>query len=236
MDHRNQLAVSERATGHVDPTRRVVVDQLVKEYHTAIGSKRVLDRLSFQLGHGEKLAVLGRNGAGKSTLVRLLGGVEVPTSGSITCGLRMSWPVGFSGGIENTMSGLDSIRFIAGLYGVPLEDAVAKVDDFSELGRYLKLPIGTYSSGMRARLAFGLTLAVDFECLLIDEVISVGDQRFRNKCHQELFVSRHDKAMILISHDVEIVRAYCEQALVLKNGRGKVFANVDQAIQIYNTL
>jgi capsular polysaccharide transport system ATP-binding protein len=216
--------------------RRIRVADLVKEYHTPIGIKRVLDGISFDVRKGEKIAVLGRNGAGKSTLVRLIGGVEEPTSGLIERGLRMSWPVGFSGGFQNTMSGLDSIRFIARLYGVPLEEAVAKVDDFSELGRYLQLPISTYSSGMRARLAFGLTLAVNFECLLIDEVIAVGDQRFRNKCHDELFVKRVGNAMILISHDLETVREYCQKALVLKNGRGRVFEDLELAISIYATL
>lgn len=216
--------------------RRVSVRNLVKDYHTPIGVKRVLDGISFEVGPGEKIAVLGRNGAGKSTLVRIIGGVESPTSGALVCGLRMSWPVAFSGGFDNNMTGLDAIRFIAGLYGVPREHAVAIVDDFAEIGRYLQLPIGTYSSGMRARLAFGLTLAVDFECLLIDEVISVGDQRFRNKSHDELFVRRADKAMILVSHDPGVIRAYCQRALVLKNGRGRVFDDLDQALAIYSTL
>lgn len=216
--------------------RRVLVHNVVKDYHTPIGVKRVLDGISFEVGPGEKIAVLGRNGAGKSTLVRIIGGIETPSSGSVSCGLRMSWPVAFSGGFDNNMTGLDAIRFIAGLYGVAREEAVAIVDDFAEIGRYLQLPIGTYSSGMRARLAFGLTLAVDFECVLIDEVISVGDQRFRNKCHNELFVKRGDKAMILISHDSGIIRSYCQRALVLKNGRGRVFDDLDQALAIYNTL
>lgn len=217
-------------------SRRVVVRDVVKDYHTPIGVKRVLDGISFEVGPGEKIAVLGRNGAGKSTLVRIIGGVESPSSGKVSCGLRMSWPVAFSGGFDNNMTGLDAIRFVAGLYGVAREDAVGIVDDFAEIGRYLQLPIGTYSSGMRARLAFGLTLAVDFECVLIDEVISVGDQRFRKKCHNELFVKRGDKAMILISHDSGIIRSYCQRALVLKNGRGRVFDDLDQALAIYSTL
>ncbi|MDP2358060.1 MAG: ABC transporter ATP-binding protein [Beijerinckiaceae bacterium] len=209
---------------------------LIKEYHTPVGVKRVLDGISFEVAQGEKIGVFGSNGAGKSTLMKLIGGVETPTSGVIERGLTMSWPIGLAGGFAPTMSGLDAIRFIARLYGAPQGHAAEQVDDFAELGRYLQLPISTYSSGMRARLMFGLTLIANFECLLIDEVLSVGDQRFRKKCHEELFVKRADKAMILISHDQGIVREYCQQALVLKRGRGRVFDDLDLAISIYRTL
>lgn len=216
--------------------RGIVVSGLVKEYHTMIGVKRVLDGINFSVGPGEKIAVLGRNGSGKSTLVKLIGGVEPPTHGRIDCNMSMSWPVAFGGGFELTMSGYDNIRFIARIYGVSNEDAVARVDDFAELGRHLLLPVRTYSSGMRARLAFGLMLAVDFDCFLIDEIISVGDQRFQRKCHDELFVKRGNSAMVLVSHDVNIVRSYCGKALVLKNGRGRVFDDLDLAISIYSSL
>jgi capsular polysaccharide transport system ATP-binding protein len=216
--------------------KRIKAFDIVKEYHTPVGTKRVLDGISFEIVQGEKIAVFGRNGAGKSTLMKLIGGVETPTSGGIERGLTMSWPIGLAGGFADTMSGLDAVRFIARLYGAPQDRAAEQVDDFAELGRYLQLPIRTYSTGMRARLVFGLTLIADFDCLLIDEVLSVGDQRFRKKCHDELFVKRADKAMILISHDVSIIREYCQKALVLKRGRGRVFEDLDLAISIYNTL
>ena len=209
---------------------------IVKEYHTAVGVRRVLDGISFDIAQGEKIAVLGKNGAGKSTLVKIIGGVEEPTGGHIARDIFMSWPIAFAGGFEATMSGLDNIRFIARLYGVPIQDAVAFVDDFAELGRLLYLPVKTYSSGMRARLAFGLTLAVDFECFLIDEVISVGDARFQQKCYEALFVRRKHCAMILVSHDTNIIRQYCNKALILKSGRGRVLEDVEFALQIYNTL
>ncbi|WP_084540150.1 ABC transporter ATP-binding protein [Azorhizobium doebereinerae] len=212
------------------------LDRVVKEYHTPIGARRVLDGISFEINHGEKIAVLGRNGAGKSTLVKLIGGVEPPTSGTITRGMSMSWPIAFAGGFDANMSGLDNIRFIARLYGVDPDDAVARVDDFAELGRLLNLPVKTYSSGMRSRLMFGLILAVDFDCFLVDEMISVGDQRFQRKCYEELFVKRSDRAMILVSHDLHIIRDYCNQALVLKNGRGRVFDDLELALRIYDTL
>jgi capsular polysaccharide transport system ATP-binding protein len=216
--------------------RKIEMRDIVKEYHTAVGVRRVLDGVSFDIAEGEKIAVLGKNGAGKSTLVKIIGGVEAPSSGHIARDLFMSWPIAFAGGFEASMSGLDNIRFIARLYGVPIKDAVEYVDDFAELGRLLYLPVKTYSSGMRARLAFGLTLAVDFECFLIDEVISVGDARFQQKCREQLFERRKHCAMILVSHDVNIIKQYCNKALVLKSGRGRVIDDVDFALEIYNTL
>lgn len=224
------------AAASAPESRKIRLNKIVKAYQTHIGPRRVLDGISFEIGEGEKIAVLGRNGAGKSTLVKLIGGVEPPTEGTIDRGLFMSWPIAFGGGFEATMSGLDNIRFIARIYGVPEDAAAAQVDDFAELGRQLMLPVMTYSSGMRARLAFGLTLAVGFECFLIDEVISVGDQRFQRKCHDELFVKRKHCAMILVSHDVNIIRQYCDKALVLKAGRGRVFEDLDLALSIYHTL
>lgn len=218
-------------------TRRSLrVTRLRKEYHTHIGVRRVLDGISFEVGEGEKIAVLGRNGSGKSTLVKLLGGVETPTSGEIDRGLSMSWPLGFVGGVTGRMTGAACARFIARLYNRDEKDVLAFVDDFAELGRQIYLPIDAYSSGMRSRLMFALTFAVDFECLLIDEVMAVGDQRFHAKCHDLLFGGRRDHAMVLVSHDPGIIREYCRSALVLKAGRGKVFEDLELALSIYATL
>jgi capsular polysaccharide transport system ATP-binding protein len=215
---------------------RIWLTNIVKEYHTQLGTRRVLDDISFDLKKGEKIAVLGRNGAGKSTLVKIIGGVERPTSGTIRRDMSMSWPLAFGGGFEVSMSGMDNIRFISRIYNAPLQRTIDFCDDFAELGKLLFLPVRTYSSGMRARLAFALTLAIDFDCMLIDEVISVGDQRFHAKCHEELFVKRKHCAMILVSHDVHIVKEFCNKALILKGGRGKVFEDLDFAISIYNHL
>jgi len=219
-----------------DGDRAIRIRNLVKEYHTPIGLRRVLDGVSFEVRPGEKIAVLGRNGAGKSTLVKLIGGVEPPTSGVVDRGLYMSWPLAFAGGLESNMSGFDNIRFIARLYHRPQPEMIAFVDDFAELGRQLYVPVKNYSTGMRMRLAFALTLAIDFECFLIDEVISVGDQRFHKKCHEALFVQRKNRAMILVSHDTHIISEFCDRAVVLKNGRCRVFEDVEFALKIYNTL
>jgi capsular polysaccharide transport system ATP-binding protein len=214
----------------------ISVSHITKEIHSSIGKRRIIDDISFDVGPGEKIAVLGRNGAGKSTLLKIIGGVEAMTGGEIRRGLFMSWPLGFSGGMGMEMTGIDNVRFIARLYGRPADKTVAFVDDFAELGRQMFLPVKYYSSGMQTRLAFALTLAIDFECFLIDEVLSVGDHRFHQKCHDALFVIRKDCAMILISHDTQIIRTYCNKALVLKNGRGRVFDDLDLAIKVYQSL
>jgi capsular polysaccharide transport system ATP-binding protein len=216
--------------------RAIRVSNLVKEYHTPIGRRRILDDISFDVGEGEKVAVLGRNGAGKSTLIKLISGVEAPTSGSVDKGMFMSWPLGFAGGLEGEMTGRDNARFIARLYDKDVGDVLAFVDDFAELGRQIDIPVRNYSSGMRMRLAFALTLAVDFECFLIDEVLSVGDQRFHRKCHDALFVKRKHCSMLLISHDTAIVREFCQKAVILKAGRGRVFEDIELALKIYDTL
>lgn len=207
-----------------------------KTYMTPVGPKPVLHDISFSVGAGQKLAVLGRNGAGKSTLVKIIGGVERPSQGFIRRTMSMSWPLAFSGGFEAAMTGYDNIRFIARVYDHPIRELIDKVDDFAELGSNLLQPMKHYSSGMRARLAFALTLAIDFDCYLIDEVISVGDQRFHQKCHDFLFKERAGAAMILVSHDVGIIKEYCGSALVLKNGVGRTFNDLDLAISIYASL
>jgi capsular polysaccharide transport system ATP-binding protein len=218
------------------PRRSLCVENLVKEYHTAIGLRRVLDGISFQLCEGEKIAVLGRNGSGKTTLIKLIGRVEFPTSGAVRCDMSLSWPMAFGGGISGYMTGAACARFISRLYNRDESDVLAFVDDFAELGRQLYIPLEAYSSGMRARLMFALTLAIDFECFLIDEVLAVGDARFHLKCHEELFVKRAQCAMVLVSHSPLIVREYCQSALVLKAGRGRVFDDLDLALRIYETL
>jgi len=211
--------------------------EVCKDYRTE-GRKvhRVLSNISFAVERGEKVAVLGRNGAGKSTLMRLLGGVEVPTSGTIERTMSLSWPLGLQGGFQGSLTGNDNLRFIARVYNKPFDYIRAYVDDFAELGKYLSEPLKTYSMGMRARFAFALSLAIDFDCYLVDEIIAAGDQRFQRRSHEELFEKRADRSMVLASHVGEIVRSYCSRALVLHRGRGKVFDDLDLALDIYNDL
>lgn len=213
-----------------------VVD-LIKDYPIqGGGARRVLDHVSFAFGAGERIAVLGRNGAGKSTLVRIMGGIEPPTGGLIERGMTLSWPLGLHGGFQGSLTGVDNIRFIARIYDRPFAEVYDYVAAFSELGGYLREPVKTYSSGMRARLAFGISLAIDFDCYLIDEVIFVGDSKFHAKCRSELFEKRRDRALILVTHDAGIISEYCNSALVLHHGRAKQFYDPQLAIEIYGAL
>jgi capsular polysaccharide transport system ATP-binding protein len=192
--------------------------------------------VSFTVSPGEKVAVLGRNGAGKSTLIRLISGIELPTLGTIGRDMSVSWPVGLTGGIGGAMTGNDNIRMICRIYNRPFPMIREYVEDFAQLGKYLSEPVRTYSAGMRARLNFAVSLAIDFDCYLIDEIISVGDQRFQQRSYDELFVRRADRSLVLASHSPEIVRAYCSRAIVLHRGRGKMFDDLELALAIYKDL
>jgi capsular polysaccharide transport system ATP-binding protein len=207
-----------------------------KDYRTEGKVHRVLNGISFTVERGEKLAVLGRNGAGKSTLIRVLGGVELPTSGFIEQTMSSSWPLGLQGGFQGSLTGNDNMRFIARIYNKPFDDIKAYVEDFAELGKYLSEPLKIYSIGMRARFAFALSLAIDFDCYLIDEIIAAGDQRFQRRSHEELFEKRADRSLILTSHMGEVIKAYCSRALVLHHGRSNLFGDIDLALQVYNDL
>lgn len=211
----------------------IQIKDLVKRYPTRHGSVTVLDHINLQVSRGEKVGILGRNGSGKSTLIRLISGAERPSAGSINRSISVSWPLAFGGAFQGTLTGLDNLRFICRVYGTSAEDKIDFVQEFSELGRYLREPVKTYSAGMRARLAFAISMVVEFDCFLIDEIIAVGDSRFHEKCHTELFEKRKDRALILVSHDPGYVRAHCQRAAVLVQGKLTSFGDVDEAFAFY---
>lgn len=207
----------------------IQLDRVTKVYPARGGKKVVLDDVNFVLERGQKIGILGPNGAGKSTLIRLLAGVEQPTKGAIRRHMSLSWPLAFGGAFQSSLTGLDNLRFVCRVYGCDEAKMRAFVDEFSGLGRYLREPIKVYSSGMRARLAFALSIAVEFDCFLIDEVIAVGDQQFQERCREELFVKRGDRSMILVSHDPNLIRQHCTLAAVLNEGKLTVCESVDEA-------
>jgi capsular polysaccharide transport system ATP-binding protein len=207
--------------------------EVTKQYRTQGGMRTVLDRIDFKLDHGDKLGILGRNGAGKSTLIRLMSGVELPTRGRIVRDMSVSWPLAFGGGFQGSLTGLDNIRFICRVYQAPIGAVIDFVEDFAELGPYLREPVRKYSAGMRARLAFAISMAIEFDCFLIDEIVAVGDSRFHEKCHRELFVKRRDRAMIIVSHHADYIREHCDRAAVLTEGRFTPFESMDDAFAFY---
>jgi capsular polysaccharide transport system ATP-binding protein len=205
-----------------------------KTYHARSGPVEVLRGLNLRVEKGDKVGIVGRNGAGKSTLIRLIGGIERPSSGKITQTMRISWPLAFAGAFQGALTGIDNVRFICRVYGKPYDEVIDFVEDFSQLGRFLKEPVRIYSSGMRARLAFAVSLMIDFDCYLIDEVVAVGDARFQKRSHEELFEVRRDRAIILVSHDANYMRHHCDKAAVLEEGVLRDFDTVDEAISYHS--
>jgi capsular polysaccharide transport system ATP-binding protein len=197
----------------------ITLRNVCKDYPTRAGPRRVLDNINLTIHPGERVGILGRNGAGKSTLIRLISGSEPPTLGTIRRNMSVSWPLAFSGGFHGSLTGADNVRFICRIYGVDFRSRFEFVEDFSELGLYMNEPVATYSSGMKARLAFAISMTIDFDCYLIDEVMAVGDARFRERCKVELFEKRRDKAKLIVSHSHRQLKGNCDRFLLIEGGQ-----------------
>ena len=206
---------------------------LCKSYRTHVGTKQVLDGLDATFQKGEAVGILGHNGAGKTTLLRLIAGVEYPNAGRIERGMSISWPLGYAGAVHYSISGADNARFIARIYEKPIRETLEFVEDFAQLGEYFRMPVRTYSAGMMTRLGFALSLAVDFDCYLVDEVVAAGDARFAERCRAAMLERRARSTLLLVSHSAEIVRAYCTSAAILRNGRLTRYDDLDEAIAAY---
>lgn len=211
----------------------IQIANVSKQYPTRQGMHTVLDDVSLTIHAGEKVGILGRNGTGKSTLIRLISGAEQPTSGNIHRGMSVSWPLAFGGAFQASLTGLDNLRFICRVYGASTKDNIRFVQEFSELGQYLYEPVKTYSAGMRARLAFAISMVIEFDCFLIDEIVAVGDSRFHQKCEIELFEKRKDRAMIIVSHQPEQIVPHCDRVAVLHRGKIFDFDDVTHAYEFY---
>ncbi len=211
----------------------IAFENVSKTYHIKKFRKDVLTDLSFTLNTGTSVGICGANGAGKSTLMRLISGVESPSSGRITRSGSCSWPIGYSSCFQSSLTGADNARFIARIYGRDPAALLAYVEDFAQLGPYFHQPIYSYSAGMMARLAFGISLAVDFDCYLVDEVTAAGDDRFRQRCEEALHHRRNTGTLIMISHDANTLRGYCERGAVLNEGQLQFYDTIDEAIDIH---
>ncbi|HGF4252604.1 TPA: ABC transporter ATP-binding protein [Escherichia coli] len=197
----------------------IKIENLTKSYRTPTGRHYVFKDLNIEISSGKSVAFIGRNGAGKSTLLRMIGGIDRPDSGKIITNKTISWPVGLAGGFQGSLTGRENVKFVARLYAKQeeLKEKIEFVEEFAELGKYFDMPIKTYSSGMRSRLGFGLSMAFKFDYYIVDEVTAVGDARFKEKCAQ-LFKERHkESSFLMVSHSLNSLKEFCDVAIVFKN-------------------
>lgn len=212
------------------------IENLTKSYRTPQGRHYVFKDLNLELPSGKSVALIGRNGAGKSTLLRMIGGIDRPDSGRIITDKTISWPVGLSGGFQGSLTGRENVKFVARLYAKKedLQDKIEFVEDFAELGKYFDMPIKTYSSGMKSRLGFGLSMAFKFDYYLVDEVTAVGDARFKNKCLELFNEKKHTSSFLMVSHSLNSLKEYCDIGLTMyRDGRIKMHDDIAEAIQDY---
>lgn len=194
----------------------------------------VIRNLSMTLPSGRSLALLGGNGAGKSTLLSLIAGTLPPDRGSVWSDGSLSWPVGFGGSFHRDLTGAQNTRFLARVYGVDSDELSDFVQDFAEIGKHFHMPIRTYSSGMRSRLTFGISMGIPFDTYLVDEVTAVGDARFRRKS-QALFRDRMNRSSaILVNHNLEELQRFCDAAIVLHQGKLTLFDDLEEAVAQHN--
>ncbi len=209
---------------------------LTKSYPTPAGRKYVFRDLDLTFPTGANIGLIGRNGAGKSTLLRLLGGIDSPDRGRVHTDARISFPVGLGGGFSQALSARDNVAFVCrvhGSFGADLAARVRAVEAFADIGEYFDLPVGSYSSGMRSRVAFGLSMAFDFDYYLIDEVMAVGDAQFREKSRSTLLERLARAQVILTSHNMSDIRQFCNVVVLLERGRVRVFDDIEAGIKAY---
>ena len=204
-----------------------------KSYPTVSGRKVVLDRMNLTLPYGAKVGVLGRNGAGKSTLLGMISGSVRSDSGEIRRYGAISWPLGFAGSFHADLTGAQNVRFVARIYGMDTTAMVDFVEDFAELGEFMDMPLRSYSSGMRARLAFGMSMGIAFDWYLVDEITAVGDTAFRNKSLNAFRTRLADAGLLVTSHSTNTIRSYCTSGLVLERGQARFFPDLEEAIAVH---
>ena len=211
-------------------------EHLTKGFWVQGERKIVIDNLDLTLPTGTSLALLGRNGAGKSTLLQMIAGTLAPDSGRIISDGTISWPVGFGGSFHRDLTGAQNVRFIARIYGVDTDSLIDFVADFAELGKHFYMPVQSYSSGMRSRLAFGVSMGIHFDTYLVDEVTAVGDAQFRRKSRAVFRERVKDSSAILVNHDMNQIREFCDAGIVLEEGHLRYFDDLEEAIACHQEI
>ena len=217
----------------------IELKNVTKYFKTKHGKKYILKDVSIVIPSNHNIGILGQNGTGKSTIMRMLGQIEFPNFGKIISHKSFSWPLGLSGGFVGNMSGKANVKFVCRLYGKSRTETkfiVNFVKEFSELKDYFDMPIKTYSSGMKSRLSFGLSLSFDFDYLLIDETLSVGDAKFKKKSKDALLKKIETCNVLLVSHDMNTLKEICDVGIVVNNGQMEYFDKIDNAIKQYVTI
>ena len=212
------------------------LENLTKSFIVQGERRVVIDNLDLTLPSGKSLALLGRNGAGKSTLMQLIAGSMRPDSGRVVSDGTISWPVGFGGSFHNDLTGVQNTRFIARIYGVDTDELTDFVADFAELGKFFYEPIRTYSSGMKSRLAFGVSMGIHFDTYLVDEITAVGDAAFKQKSKRFFIDRMKTSGAIFVSHSMPELRDFCDSGVVLDHGRMTYFDDVKDAIKYHEAL
>lgn len=204
-----------------------------KTYVTLGKRKTVFRNFSLSIPKGLNLGVIGANGSGKSTLMGMIAGGIQPDTGRIVRDMTVSWPVGNGAAINAALTGVVNCRFIARLYGKNPDDIVRFVADFSELGEYMDWPVKTFSSGMRSRLAFALSMAIDFDCTLVDEGMGAGDQFFRSKSERLIEERKKRSSFVLVTHNLGEVQRLCDRVLVLGGPEPELSDDVSNRVDQY---
>lgn len=207
-----------------------------KTYFTQGVETTVAQNVDLVFPTGRAVGLLGRNGAGKSSLLRMIAGTMRPTGGQIDIGGTVSWPVGFAGSFHGDLTGLQNTRFVARIYGVDSNQLVDFVEDFAELGHHFRLPFRSYSQGMRARLGFAMSMGIAFDFYLIDEVTSVGDAAFREKCEIMLTDRLASAGAIIVSHNLGFLKRVCDAGVVIENGFADWFDDISLAIRSHRQI
>ncbi len=214
----------------------IIVEDVHKRYQTQHGpGKWVLRGVSFSIPRKLSVGLIGANGAGKSTLLRIVGGVDQPNKGRVERHCRVSWPMGFGGGLQGSLTGRQNAKFVCRVHGHEddIPDRLAYVQDFAEIGDAFDEPVKTYSSGMRSRLQFALSLAFDFDVYISDEVTSAGDAAFKIKAAAAFKKLADHASLIMVSHGESTLREFCSAGIWIHDGRAHWFDRIDDALQAY---